>query len=618
LDAIAPATDDNATVIPTAAADAPAATTSPEADNIADQLAELEERAEDLASCEKHLDLYTRHLLRKALSSTITIEFLEQLKVNPSRVHLIIDYKQKVLPERHRATQTEAFGKRGKSLHGCTALRWDALKGDFNVINIRVACDDANQTWFHTLNALRTTLDELLKLWPDVNEATLQSDGANNYDCTAFMASAPDLFRATNIKLRRHSITEVGDGKNLQDTDFQQAQMALNHGLDGGRNFEDAQVLRAQSLCLNPILHCQTSFALAPSILQGILDTLEANKTLGVINVGMKLGARTLEPKSGQGPKAYTGIDSFYDREYEYDSGDRFTGVRLRKFFGLGAGRLVTAVQVRALWRQDFDASQVDPERMRPDSCGGAAAAKVKRSHEHNLQHFQQKRFRKQQRDAHAAAEARAVLEEEHNHSLRVTTFVCKHKHEGCPHRPFLTQAGADAHARSCEFSGAGKRLPNQCYVKLRVRPRRIDEKLVTLKLGNTLGNITASLKVAKDVFTSIKVLRPLAPDKPYGLHEHRALVHHRTETAQQCAACTVVSERVSLVLKVGLIGSPQSAEGSIVSRSQGIQTPTTSRARLGNSPTTGAQALLSRAAKLSCGAVRLAAWPAERTPGLR
>ena len=288
-------------------------------------------------------------------------------------------------------------------------------------------------------------------------------------------------------------------------------------------------------------------------MLQGILDTLEANKTLGVINVGMKLGARTLEPKSGQALKAYTGIDSFYDREYEYDSGGRFTEVRLRKFFGLGSGRLVTSTQLRALWRQDFDASAVDPERMRPESSTGDAAAKVKRSHEHNLQHLQLKRFRKEQREARKAAEALAVLEEELQHSLRVSTFSCKH--EGCRHRPFLTQAGADAHANTCEFSGAGKRLPNQCLVKLRVRPRRAEEKLVTLTLRNSSGAVTSSLTVARDVSTTLKVLRPLAPDKPYGLQEHRALVHNRTEAAQQCAACTEISARVGLVLKVGLDG---------------------------------------------------------------
>jgi hypothetical protein len=82
-------------------------------------------------------------------------------------------------------------------------------------------------------------------------------------------------------------ISEAGDGKNLTDTDFQQAQMSLNHAKDGGGSYADAQE---------------------------IIDALEANKTAGVQNVGMKLGARALEPKKGQGPKSYTGIDAMYDR----------------------------------------------------------------------------------------------------------------------------------------------------------------------------------------------------------------------------------------------------------------------------------------------------------------
>jgi hypothetical protein len=288
LDAVRPAAtdadgsdgDDDAT------ADA-ASSNATLADKLDDALAELDEREEELALCDNHLDLYCRHLLRKALSSTVTFELLEELKRDSTRVHLIADYKQKVLPEAARETQTMAFGKRGLSLHGTTVIRWHQPSEDFKVINVRVACDDSNQTWFHTLNALKVTVDTVKETWSDVKSGTLQSDGAGNYDCTAFMLSLERLFRAAGICLRRHVITEVGDGKNLTDTDFQQAQMLLNHAKDGGMSYADAQ---------------------------GILNALEANKTMGVHNVGMKLGTRALEPKSGQGPKSYKGIDAFYDR----------------------------------------------------------------------------------------------------------------------------------------------------------------------------------------------------------------------------------------------------------------------------------------------------------------
>ena len=397
------------------------------------------------------------------------------------------------------------------------------------VINIRVACDDANQTWFHTLNALRATIDEVKKVWPDVNECTLQSDGANNYDCTAFMVSAPRLFEAAMLRLLRHVITEVGDGKNLVDTDFQQAQMALNHGLDGGRDYEDAQ---------------------------GILDTLEANKTLGVVNVGMQLGARALEPKKGQGPKAYAGIDSFYDREYQYDAGGRLTGVCLRKFFGLGPGRVVTAAKLRALWRQDFDASQVDPERMVPSNSGRATEVKVKSSHQHKLQLFHQKRYAKQRRDACKAVEAAAAIAEELQYAVRtITSFSCRYASDGCRHRPFLTQSGADAHGNCCDFSGCGKRQVDECCVKARVRcrgQRGAVSGAVSLQLISSAGRIQCELFVRPLVSLRLRVLRPLVPDKPYGLQPHRSLVHHKTTQAQQCATQTVRFQSISVGLNVG------------------------------------------------------------------
>ena len=175
----------------------------------ANVVAELNERAEELLACGRHLDLYVRHLVRKALSHTITPTLLERLKERPTAMHIIVDYKQKVLPTGHRETQTAAFGKKGKSLHGATALRWDAKRGDYQVLNVRVVCDDSNQTWFHTLAALRTTLVQILDVWVDITESTLQSDGAGNYNCTAFMDTVKDVFRGRSIRLTRHVVTEV-------------------------------------------------------------------------------------------------------------------------------------------------------------------------------------------------------------------------------------------------------------------------------------------------------------------------------------------------------------------------------------------------------------------------
>ena len=107
------------------------------------------------------------------------------------------------------------------------------------------------------------------------------------------MTSLPRVGEAASIRLTDHAITEVGDGKNLVDTDFQQVNMSLNQRIDGGTDVETAQQ---------------------------ILDNLDANATAGAINAGIDLGTRA----EGKAPKPYTGIDGIYwCAVYSIDAGSR-------------------------------------------------------------------------------------------------------------------------------------------------------------------------------------------------------------------------------------------------------------------------------------------------------
>ena len=204
-----------------------------------DELEALDERAEELAAVERHLDLYTRHLLRKGLSNMITPELLEGIKTQ-RRVLLICDYKQKVLPGKHRKTQQEGFGKRGKSVWGTTAVRWDSRKQDFEVLNVRIVCDDAKQTWFHSLNCMVITLDEVTKAWGSGFDHDLLSDGASNFVCTAFGTSLPRIFKPVGHTIKQHVVSEVGGGKNLTDTDFVHVQRSLDYERESGGAHENA------------------------------------------------------------------------------------------------------------------------------------------------------------------------------------------------------------------------------------------------------------------------------------------------------------------------------------------------------------------------------------------
>ena len=385
-------------------------------------LSELEERLFEVALCEKNLDLYVRHLMRKALSSTITSTLIDQyLKGDPSCMLLISDYKAKVLPGRNRETQTEAFGKKGKSLWGTTAIRWESRSGDCEVINVRIACDDSTQTWFHTLSMFSVTLDEIQKVWTGMARSVLLCDGASNFTCTALTTSLPRTFAANGVRLLRATISEVGDGKNLTDTDFQLVQRSLEQAKAGGGTVTTAQQ---------------------------ILDALQAFPTRGTINTAIDLGSRAQEPTVE--PKAYSGIDNIYDREYEYDDSGSFSGVRFRQFFQIGEGRQVSTSALRKLWKHEFTAAgELAPTILSPTvAAPHAVQPKIKPSEQHafatklGIAALKAEREARQAQRllADAAAERERTLERAARNQV---THKCRFSSSGCRYRSFLQQRRA-------------------------------------------------------------------------------------------------------------------------------------------------------------------------------
>ena len=480
-------------------------------------VAELNERTEELLACGRHLDLYVRHMLRKALSHTITPSLLDALKEDPTAMHMIVDYKQKVLPNGHRETQTAAFGKKGKSLHGATCLRWDPVRGDFRVLNVRVVCNDSNQTWFHTLAAIRTTVDRVTDVWTDIAKSSLQSDGAGNYDCTAFMESVKDTFKASGIQLTRHVVTEVGDGKNLVDQSFQTAQQDMDAARDGGMDLLDAR---------------------------GILDALETGKALGTINVGMDLGTRALEPKKG--PSPLKGIDSLYDREYEYDESGSFTGVRVRQFFRMGAGRLVSKAELRQLWQAEFDASAVQPTLMLPSGGARTAEDKLKLSQPHNLEHFQAKRAKANAREQRRLMAGFEALAAEAQRISERKTYQCQFIECGCRYRSFLTPRWAAKHSAACTFhpDKAAEATVAAAHLRLEVGGPVHLSLAGSGRVGkHGGGSVAASISLigsgARAVArVSLSTRRPLI-GPAYGLQAHRAVHELSTVQAKADAVAT-------------------------------------------------------------------------------
>ena len=89
----------------------------------------------------------------------------------------------------------------------------------------RVLCDDTNQNWWHSAQGLLVAQLELQKIYQQVSNGeslttvSLLTDGASNYDCSAFLLALRDISFATGMHLSRHVIFEAGEGKSIADSD---------------------------------------------------------------------------------------------------------------------------------------------------------------------------------------------------------------------------------------------------------------------------------------------------------------------------------------------------------------------------------------------------------------
>eukprot|EP00966_Prymnesium_polylepis_P279998 6469160-Prymnesium_polylepis.1 len=246
------------------------------------------------------------------------------------------------------------------------------------------------------------------------------------------MTSLQRLFSSRKVQLKSHVISEVGDGKNLTDTDFQLVQRSLEQAKAGGGSTQTALE---------------------------ILNALQAFPSVGTINVGIDLGARAQEPKTD--PKAYSGIDNIYHRDYEYDETGAFTGLRLFQFFEIGTGRFVTKAALHQLWKDEFAAAgELAPKRLEPTvpraakarqskwkACEATAAA-IKMGHA-ALKAEREARRAQQLLEAAAAARKRTLERAERGQQ----TFECEYVAQGCTHRQFIRKANTEWHARcGCPF----------------------------------------------------------------------------------------------------------------------------------------------------------------------
>lgn len=215
------------------------------------------------------------------------------------------------------------------------------------IFQFRISCDDANQDWYQSASLLVTAIAEMLAIpaASHIKEIFLQSDGASNFSCTAFMLALPVMLQQALQKpdsdatippaqlpvIRGHLITESGGGKSRTDQDFSVVQRQLIEGWQHGDDIEDADdILR-------------------------VLDKKNSRKYAVNVKVDLdRQGQPTEKPKTNKNQ------DRFYYREYQYGGDDsenigELTGIKLFQHFGIGEGKLLTRSDIEGLWSAGLD-----------------------------------------------------------------------------------------------------------------------------------------------------------------------------------------------------------------------------------------------------------------------
>jgi hypothetical protein len=146
----------------------------------------------------------------------------------------------KPLSREQMEPQANNFGKRGKSLFGLACLfklpsTWEGAipegcgrEGDFLVYYVRVACDDSDQGFWHSVQVFTLALKLLKQEVPFITGGPLFSDGATNFKTLAFLLMLPEISKTTGISITEHILPEAGDGKDAVDRDFNAVNIAFN------------------------------------------------------------------------------------------------------------------------------------------------------------------------------------------------------------------------------------------------------------------------------------------------------------------------------------------------------------------------------------------------------
>ena len=185
---------------------------------------------EHLRMIDGEIKRYQAHIVRKHKASKGQMDLMSYVTVLCAMCY--IDYKMKILPSENKNAQSTSFGQRGKSLFDAVMVfkipadytgeipKGIEREGDFCIAYQRVAADDADQDFVHSVQVFEIAMRFFKKQYPWVEEFLLYSDGAGNFRSLSFEIAMAERMAEIGVKVNCHLLPEAGDGKDRADRDF--------------------------------------------------------------------------------------------------------------------------------------------------------------------------------------------------------------------------------------------------------------------------------------------------------------------------------------------------------------------------------------------------------------
>jgi hypothetical protein len=182
---------------------------------------------------------YMAHRLRAKVQFAAIKKIRSELSTHNAL--LVMDHKQKVLPQAYREGQVEYFGKRGMSLLGAMLVR-KVIRDDgeacleyhfFDIAVERYSSQDNMQV----LGILTSLLPFIKEQFPGIAEITIQSDNASclaSHDNIPYIHHLNKELALLGLTVAVWIYTEAGTGKGRLDTHFSFVNIVFRSYIEGG------------------------------------------------------------------------------------------------------------------------------------------------------------------------------------------------------------------------------------------------------------------------------------------------------------------------------------------------------------------------------------------------